>query len=210
MKKGLVVVMIGVAVGLIAMLGIKVSRAYSTQIMASAQSLVEERVRAEINAVALPMIEECTQKEGIVTISSNPSTSVNVDSYRLSQLVSKTLLAMQRDLELYRSKALTLPRGALTGLTFLADKGRAVDYNVKTDYATYCTYTSSLECVGINRVRYAIYMQLTVDAKIVVPLSSESISVTQYLPICEYVFAGEVPGVYVNSAEGTNYLDLVP
>ena len=210
MKKGLVIVMIGVAVGLIVMLGIKVSRAYTTQIMTSAQSMVEERVRAEINAVALPMIKECTQKEGIVTISSNPSTSVNVDSYRLSQLVSKTLLAMQRDLELYRAMALTLPRGALTGFTFLADKGRAVDYKVKTDYATYCTYTSSLECVGINRVRYAIYLQVIVRATILVPAKAGEVTVSQHLPICEYVFAGEVPGVYVNGENGTNYLDLIP
>ena len=202
--------MIAVTVGLVAIGSVKVSRAYTAEIMTSAKSLVEAQVRKEINVVVLPLVKECTQKERIVTLSTSPNTSIDLDGPKLAQLVGEAMLAMQNDLDRYEKLTLTLPRGALIGSTYLADKGREVDYHVTSHYTTQCRYTTSLECVGINRVRYAVYLVLIVEAKIIVPLSSDTITVSQYIPVCEHVFAGEVPNVYVNGEEGTNYLDLIP
>ena len=209
MKKGLIIIFILLLSALSIAVGVKLSKGYKTQIALSAKSLVEQQVKNQINLTVLPLIQECTTNRDLVAIKEEPAT-INVDGPTLSLLSAKTLVSLQQVLGLYHQMMLSLPRGALIGSTYLADKGRMTDYTVTTDYTTECKYVSSLECVGINRVRYAIYLNIIVNASIVIPAQAGSITVSQYLPVFEYVFAGEVPGVYVNGENGTNYLDLIP
>ncbi len=208
MKKWVVAGILVVLIALVAVSSVRLTRAYRTQLTASARSLVEQQVRSLVDRAVMPVLAEYDTGK-LVDYTASPTT-VNVDGAKLSLLADKTQIAIQDGLSLYRHLLLSLPRGAFLGSAYLADKGRNVDYTLTVDYSTDCRYLSSLESAGINRVRYSVYLQVDVSAHLVVPLSSEPFVVTRYVPVVEYVFAGEVPGVYVNGTDSTNYLDLIP
>ena len=59
-------------------------------------------------------------------------------------------------------------------------------------------YATEFESTGINQTRHRIYIIVTTDIKLIVPLVSEEIRVTTNIPIAETIIIGDVPEQFVN------------
>ena len=67
--------------------------------------------------------------------------------------------------------------------------------SVVVDFAT------EFESTGINQTRHRIYIIVTTDIKLIVPLISENITVTTNIPIAETIIVGDVPEQFINVPE---------
>lgn len=67
--------------------------------------------------------------------------------------------------------------------------------SVVVDFAT------EFESTGINQTRHRIYIIVTTDIKLIVPLISENITVTTNIPIAETIIVGDVPEQFTNVPE---------
>ncbi len=56
----------------------------------------------------------------------------------------------------------------------------------------------SFEEAGINQTRHKIYLQVSAEVQIVVPLISSAVEVITSVPITDAIFVGEVPDTAIN------------
>ena len=135
---------------------------------------------------------------------------ISVDNLAMNRLAGQCNTRCQMDLAPFERPVLSLPAGALTGSAYLADKGKTVTYRMQVSYEISTTYTAASYAVGINQIRYAVYLLVHAKAHVTIPTIVPSVEYTYYVPVCEMQYGADVPNVYVASEKGTNYLDLIP
>jgi len=137
-------------------------------------------------------------------------THIGVDVQKVNALTARCNVACTQDLEGYSCLTMEIPRGSLLGSTYWADKGRPKTFNLRVSYELATDYSTVWEAVGINQIRYAVYLVVHATAHVTVPTSVGDATYTYYVPVCETVYSSSVPNVYVADENGTNYLDLLP
>ena len=192
-------------------IGLSITRAMHTQLQISGHALVLDTVTREVNDVCRQTVEQYADND---LLKENRYQDAGVDlmlnTERCAILAGQIADACARDLANYATMTITIPLGAMLGSTTWADRGKKTTYTMAVAYATTCDYHICHEEVGINQVRYALYMQITTQAHITIPHQIEDVRYVYYLPVCERVYSGQVPNVYVNGDNATNYLDLLP
>ena len=187
------------------------ARSARAQIGQSGHALVLDTLTDEVNKVCREvmagystddLLHENTHAGGSVVL--------QIDTPRTAVLAATLANTCYADLANYDTLALAIPLGAIVGSTTWADRGKKTTYTIEVTYSVACDYTVCHEAVGINQVRYALYLQLVAEAHITVPRQIEDARYVCCVPVCEKIYSGEVPNVYVNGQDATNYLDLLP
>lgn len=135
--------------------------------------------------------------------------SLSIDTEKVNILSNEVAVKCQADLS-NSDNSLILHLGAFTGSTLLANRGRTVNVPMKVNYTVKSDFKTFGEKIGINVVRYALYLAVTTRAKIVLPQNTEEAEFVTYILVTETVFTCEIPDTFVASEEGLNYLDLIP
>lgn len=135
--------------------------------------------------------------------------SLSINTEKVNILSNEVAVKCQSDLA-KNDISLTLHWGSFTGSTLLAGKGRTVNIPMKVDFTVKSDFKTFGEKIGINVIRYALYLEVTTKAKIVVPKNIDDAEFVTYILVTETVFAAEVPDTFIASEEGLNYLDLIP
>ena len=73
-------------------------------------------------------------------------------------------------------------------------------FSVKTDYQT------EFVSAGINQINYKIWLNLSMDMKVVNPLYQETITLNRKIMLCDLVFSGKVPEHYFQFSSPDEYL----
>ena len=137
-------------------------------------------------------------------------TQIGVNAPNLATLATQCNVECANDLKAFEHLTIDIPRGSLFGSTYLADKGPRQTFNLRVSYELKCDYSTLFESVGINQIRYAVYLVVIATAQVAVPASVGDATYTYYVPVCETIYSADVPNVYVANEDGTNYLDLLP
>lgn len=124
--------------------------------------------------------------------------------------VRSLALRCENALNALGAQRISVPMGAFTGSPLMANSGPKVKVDVTFFSTVHCDFVTTFESVGINQTRHSIYAKIEVLFNTVLPIAEHEISLANHVLIAENVIVGEIPNVYVNSAEGTNYLDLIP
>jgi hypothetical protein len=185
-------------------------RTVRSQLTASGTARVEEIVHRRVNLTCQDVIRQSAIRYINETIKDNAVTHVGVDAIAIGELASLCNTRCQYDLEQYQKIDLRIPRGALTGSSYLADKGRDETFTLYVSYDISTEYTTVCHSVGINQIRYAVYLIVNATAHVTVPAHIADCNYTYYIPVCEMMYSADVPNVYVADDNGTNYLDLLP
>jgi len=69
-------------------------------------------------------------------------------------------------------------------------------------------FATEFEEAGINQTRHRIYLIVSTDIRIIVPLISKTINITTNIPIAETVIIGDVPEQYF-TIPSKEYLDIL-
>ena len=171
--------------------------------------MVQETLQRQINETCRTILQNVSSPI-IETLQDNDVRHISVDAVYMNNLAAQCNTQCAKDLACYERLAISIPRGTLFGSTYLADKGRAVTYTVSTSYELSTDYRTVCQSVGINQIRYAVYLLVQANAHITVPASIQNVQYTYCIPVCETLYSAEVPNVYVADDNGTDYLDLLP
>lgn len=191
-------------------LSCRVGKAFDAQIAQSGRAKVEEVLHAQINRTCLAVIENTDASYVAETPLSAESTQVKVNALAVNKLANQCNVQCALDLRQYERLPVSFPKGALFGGSYWADKGRSEIYTLHVSYDVATQYTAFCQSVGINQIRYAVYLVVEATAHVTVPAAIEDLRYTYYVPICEKMYAATVPNVYVAGENGTNFLDLIP
>ena len=72
--------------------------------------------------------------------------------------------------------------------------------------STKVDYISTFESAGINQINYKIWLNISIELKIVNPLYHETITMERKIMLADIVFIGKVPEHYFQIDNQSEYL----
>lgn len=159
-------------------------------------------VIAAINTAVLDIMkEEKYAYQDFVTLSTDANgqiTAMTTNTVLINQLAAEILQQVSVDANC-GALDVSIPVGNLTGFSLLLGKGPNVVIEVLVLTSSYATVENRFTDCGINQTKHQLFLDMTLDIDILVPLQTLSTQVKQKILIAETIIVGEVPQTFVNT-----------
>ena len=142
----------------------------------------------ELSRLSAEDLLEPVSRDGKFTCLTD-TTEVNRFCTMLSKTASRFLSEMPK-------RRIRVPLGTAAENPLFADKGPAVTFRLVPVGTADVDYETSFVSVGINQVNYKIWLELSVDMKLVSPVFREVISAKRKVLLADIIFGGEVPAQF--------------
>ena len=103
-------------------------------------------------------------------------------------------------------KSIRIPLGAATKISFLAHIGPVIPYTLLPMGAAHVDYKTEFQSVGINQINYKIWLNISMEMKIVNPIFEESVLMERKIMLADLIFGGKVPEHYFQMRGLNEYL----
>lgn len=123
---------------------------------------------------------------------------IQANTVELNRIGSQISLAIQERIKDIGERAVKIPLGVITKNDLFASYGPKISFKMKPVGSVATSYRSEFQAQGINQTRHIIYVDVTTDIQVIVPLATNSIKVTTNIPIAESIIVGKVPDTYAN------------
>ena len=110
------------------------------------------------------------------------------------------------DLNNLPAEYIKIPLGAVTGFQFLANAGPEIPFTLIPMGAVKADYDTAFSSVGINQINYKIWLNISIEMKIVNPLYQENILMRRKIMLADVVYGGKVPDHYFQISSPNEYL----
>lgn len=119
-----------------------------------------------------------------------------------------TLLSQEvtRSLQELPKEVIRIPLGAATKWSFFANMGPHIPFTLLPMGAAKTDYETSFSSVGINQINYKIWLDLSMEIKIVNPLYQETLLLERKIMLADLIFGGKVPEHYFQMSHPNEYL----
>ena len=132
--------------------------------------------------------------------------SYTANTVMVNQICSDFSREITRQLTEISEEKIYIPLGASTGWSFLANSGPKIPFNLIPMGTAKVDYDSSFSSVGINQINYKIWLDISIEIKIVNPLYQENIVMHRKIMLTDIVFSGKVPEHYLQLSYPQEYL----
>lgn len=126
---------------------------------------------------------------------------IQANTVELNRIGSEIALSVQQKIEEIESAEAKIPLGALLKNDLLAYYGPKITFKMQPMGSVTTTYRSEFQEAGINQTRHIVYLDITSNIIVIVPLSRNYVSMTSSIPIAESIIVGKVPDAYANFKE---------
>jgi sporulation protein YunB len=99
-----------------------------------------------------------------------------------------------------------IPFGAVFGSAFLSDKGPLIPFTIYPSGNVITNFESEFLSAGINQVNYKIWLNISVELKIVNPIYKEDLKLSRKILLADIIFNGKVPEHYFQMKSSDEYL----
>ena len=124
---------------------------------------------------------------------------INEFCFRFSQKLTNELTHLPEE-------TIYIPLGAATELNYFANKGPLIPYTLIPMGSAKVDYDSALLSAGINQINYKIWLNVSMEIKIVNPIYYEKISMERKIMLVDIVFNGKVPEHFFQFTPQGEYL----
>lgn len=177
-----------------------------------------------LNAIDPIFVTVCKNKaESIVTIEVNKITTINVDKYKDSEMITikqneagniellqvntrplnNMISDITNDIQVSLNDNETvksyIPFGSITGIKWIAGIGPKIPLKIALTGTIKTKIRNEFSDAGINQTIHRLYLDITCDINILTPYEVIATQVTNELILSENIIVGDVPNVYLNS-----------
>ena len=135
---------------------------------------------------------------------------IQANSLEINNLSKDLAQACEERIEEYGKVGVAIPLGTFTGIPLLVGVGPRIKVKMTPIGSVICKFISSFESAGINQTVHKIYVKISANVGVVMPLSSRTFNAEQQVLISESVIVGQVPEVYLYSDTLDTLLNFVP
>lgn len=132
-----------------------------------------------------------TDKDGNVVM-------IQANTVELNRIGSYIALDIQERIQDAGGRGVKIPIGVLFKNNMFAYYGPKITFKMQPVGSITTSYRSEFESAGINQTRHIVYLIVTANIQVIIPLSSNKITVTTNIPIAETITVGKVPNTYAN------------
>ena len=146
----------------------------------------------------------------IITDEFGNITMIQANALEINNLSKDLAQTTEIKIEEYGKMGVSIPLGTMTGIPLFVGRGPKIRLKVNPIGAVNCTFLSQFESAGINQTNHKIYLKISADVGVVLPLLSKKYNTTRQVLISESIIVGEVPEVYLYSDTLDTLLNFVP
>ena len=142
-------------------------------------------------------------KDGEIVLVRSNTASINAMNVYAQKEIQNSINTLKND-------KISIPAGAFTGSSWLADKGDGIELNVLPVGAVETKLNSYFYHEGLNQTIHRLVLKVTTTVKVIVPVKAEDVSVSLEFLLAEDLIQGRVPDSYVTGISDDNIYDLLP
>lgn len=135
-------------------------------------------------------------------------TLMQANTMLMNSIASDVALAVQDEIRQIGIKKVEIPLGNALNSQILAQFGPKISMEMVPQGSVTVDFATEFQESGINQTIHRIFLIIKTDVRIIVPLASETVSVSTTTPIAETVIVGDVPQSYISVPED-DFLNVV-
>lgn len=168
--------------------------------------------RAMNSAIADVVINSIVYEDlvNIITDELGNISMIQANSLEINNLSKDLAQTTEIKIEEYGRNGVGIPIGSFTGIPLFVGRGPKLKLKVNPIGAVNCSFLSRFETAGINQTNHKIYLEISADVGVVLPLLSSKYNITREVLISESIIVGQVPEVYLYSDTLDTLLNFVP
>jgi sporulation protein YunB len=154
-----------------------------------------------INTTVREELERDEIREQILSPSYDKDGKINMiktDALVMNQISTNISNSVQQKIINLKNQSFTIPLFSALNSQLFANKGPLLKFTILHQGSVLVDFITEFEESGINQTRYKIYITVGVDMRIISPVITSTISVTNNVLIAEVVIVGDVPQSYMN------------
>lgn len=125
-------------------------------------------------------------------------TTMSVNAPKLNLLRTKVMECIAREILAWDTTDLGIPFGLLTGIDILSASGPKLPVRITSVASATGLYHNEFIDAGINQTLHRIVLDVTITAKLLLPVGITETTVTTPVYITEAIIIGQVPQTYLN------------
>lgn len=170
------------------------------QLIALAETQLKNHLTQAANrSVTRALTGEELSSSGMVRLETAEGVStLTTDAAVLNGLRSALLDDVIGQLEALDSRSLSVPLGALTGIDLLSAMGPKLPVRILSVASAEGRYRNDFVGAGINQTLHRIMLDISIDARLLLPGGVEELTVTTPVCVSETVIIGQVPQIYLS------------
>lgn len=155
-----------------------------------AQSLIAQTIHTAVNDQLQADGDSCGD---LYTVTDS---GVQMDAVAANRIRSQLILAVQSALKEVPTYECEIPFGSLTGNPLLNGKGPAWKVELQPQGYVQARWEESSESLSINTTCYSAQLVLSVTVNMVLDGSTQTLTVTDRLPLASLLLCGDTPTAY--------------
>lgn len=164
---------------------------------------ITDDVLNKINTQELFIVDKSNNEE-IITITLDPLMVNRIESSATDKVESILSLIEKNDQELLakyniNSEYFVIPSGIIFNNGLMANVGPLIPIKMKLIGNVKSEVITSLKEYGINNSLITVSVNITVELKVILPLTIDSVSITNSVPVAIKLIQGKVPNYYGSS-----------
>ena len=164
---------------------------------------ITDDVLNRINTQELFIVDKSNNEE-IITITLDPLMVNRIESSATDKVESILSLIEKNDQELLakyniNSEYFVIPSGIVFNNGLMANVGPLIPIKMKLIGNVKSEVITSLKEYGINNSLITVSVNITVELKVILPLTIDSVSITNSVPVAIKLIQGKVPNYYGSS-----------
>ncbi len=146
----------------------------------------------------------------IVTDEFGNISMIQANALEINNLSKDLAQTTELRLEEFGKVGMKVPLGSFSGIPILVGRGPLITVRASPVGAVHCSFSSKFEYAGINQTNHKIYLTISADVSVVMPVISQKFTADQQVLIAESIIVGQVPEVYLYSDQLDTLLNFVP
>ena len=170
------------------------------QLIAFSESQLQNRLtRIANDAVSQALTDQELSYGGLVNLQTTETLSTfETDTMALNRLRVSILENIIAQVENFGSNSFGVPVGVLTGIDLLSALGPKLPVRVVSVTSADGQYRNEFTSAGINQTLHRIMLDVTLNAKLLLPGGIVEVVVSAPVCIAETVIVGQIPQTYLN------------
>lgn len=180
--------------------------AFNTALRPQLLAFTEAQVRNRLNQLSSQVVSQVMQDQSLTyselvvlrTGQGGEVSTMSVDSQKLNLLRAQVMERITEQILALDTTDLGIPLGLLTGIDILSAAGPKLPVRVTSVASATGLFRNEFTNAGINQTLHRIVLDVTITARLLLPVGITETALTIPVYITEAIVIGQVPQTYLN------------
>jgi sporulation protein YunB len=122
---------------------------------------------------------------------------VQADTIKLNYIASKLATECNKELSDMKNSTIKVPLGWVSEKSIFYNIGPKIGMEIEPMGNVSTSYESKFESAGINQTRHKIYLNVTANIRLKLPLKNQDIQVNTQIPVSDTIIVGKIPNTTI-------------